>query len=218
MKQKVNKFLKKPVVQLWIRQMLWAVLLLFIVIFGILKFLKVWTNHGEYVIVPDLTKMTLSEVKETLEKANLRYEVLDSTTYNPKFPKYSVISQAPEATERVKVDRKIYLTINPSGYRKVTVPKIIQTTRRSAEAMLKSVGLELGKVTYVNDIGKNMVLEIKYKNEKINPGDMLPKTSKVDLVCGNGISISNQISTSEEEQTENIHEDEIINFNDEPKL
>ena len=31
-----------------------------------------------------------------------------------------------------------------------------------------------------------MVLEIRHKGEKIIPGTVLPKTSKIDLVLGNG--------------------------------
>ncbi|GIM53000.1 hypothetical protein CAPN004_20300 [Capnocytophaga cynodegmi] len=164
-----------------------AVLALVILAFLVLKFLKVWTNHGEYVVVPDLTKKTLTEVEFILKENNLRYEVLDSTNYDPKFPAFSVISQSPEPTEHVKQNRKIYLTINPSGYRKVSVPKIIQITRRSAEATLKSVGLDVGTITYVDDIGKDMVLELSHKGKKIEPGEQLMKTSKIDLICGNGL-------------------------------
>ncbi|MDC1402770.1 serine/threonine protein kinase, partial [Flavobacteriaceae bacterium] len=36
------------------------------------------------------------------------------------------------------------------------------------------------------NIGKDMVLEIRYEGEKIAPGVILPKTSKIDLVLGNG--------------------------------
>ncbi|MDO5105414.1 PASTA domain-containing protein [Capnocytophaga sp.] len=167
-----------------------AVLVLVVLGFLVLKFLKVWTNHGEYVVVPDLTKKTLTEVKFILEENKLRYEVLDSTDYNPKFPAYSVIGQNPEPAEHVKENRKIYLTINPSGYRKVTIPKVIQVTRRSAEAILKSVGLMVGKITYVDDIGKDMVLEISYEGKRVQPGEQLIKMSKVDLTCGNGLTAS----------------------------
>lgn len=204
MKKTTNIF-EKPTVRMWLRQILWAVIILGVLMFVSLKLLKVWTNHGEYVVVPDLSKKTLSEVETILKEADLRYEVLDSTTYNPKYPKYSVISQNPEATDHVKENRKIYLTINPSGYRKVTIPKVIQITRRSAEAVLKSVGLEVGKITYVDNIGKDMVLELSHKGKKVNPGDMLVKTSKIDLVCGNGRN-ANAPSSESVEFTEEISE------------
>ena len=155
----------------------------------------------KYVVVPDLSKKTLTEVDFILEENKLRYEVLDSTDYDPKFPAFSVISQNPEPAEHVKKNRKIYLTINPSGYRKVTIPKVIQITRRSAEATLKSVGLEVGKITYVDNIGKDMVLELSHKGQKVTPGEQLIKTSRIDIVCGNGFDaniVKDSIATKEE--------------------
>lgn len=196
LKNKIEKSKLKPL----LTHLGLAILVLVVLGFLMLKFLKVWTNHGEHVVVPDLTKKTLTEVEFILEENNLRYEVLDSTDYDPKFPAFSVISQSPEAAEHVKENRKIYLTINPSGYRKVTVPKVIQTTRRSAEAILKSVGLVVGKITYVDDIGKDMVLELSHEGKKVEPGAQLIKMSKVDLVCGNGLDPSQASEISAENE------------------
>jgi beta-lactam-binding protein with PASTA domain len=97
-----------------------------------------------------------------------------------------VISHLPDAGSEVKENRKIYLTVNPSGYRKVTVPNLIQITKRNAESLLKSTGFQLGEYTYQDNIGKDMVLEIQFQGKKIEPGVLLPKTSKIDLVLGNG--------------------------------
>ena len=86
----------------------------------------------------------------------------------------------------VKQNRKIYVTVNPSGYKKVTVPDIIQVTRRNATSMLRAVGLEVGEVTYVDELGKDMVYRIRFQGKYISPGDKVPKTSRIELVCGNG--------------------------------
>jgi len=114
--------------------------------------------------------------------------VQDSANYNPNYPKYSVIDQQPEAGSLVKENRKIYLTLNPSGYRKVAVPSIIRRTLRQAKPTLEALGFKVGKITYVNDIGKDEVLAIKFKGKTIKEGTMLEKTSKIDLVLGNGKS------------------------------
>ncbi|MFI2743869.1 PASTA domain-containing protein [Zhouia sp. PK063] len=172
--------------KVFLKQLLIAVVVLGLLIFAFMQWLKVSTNHGEYVTVPDISKETINEVKTTLEKAHLNFVVLDSTNYNPDYPRYSVIEQHPEANQKVKEGRKIYLTLNPSGYRKVSVPNLIQVTRRNAASMLKAVGLELGEVEYVDNIGKDMVLSLKHDGQEIQPGDMFPKTTKIDLVCGNG--------------------------------
>lgn len=191
------KLFKNPTARFWAIQVGLAVAFIGILIFGLLKFLNVWTRHDEFIIVPDLSKKTLAEVQIILEKENLRYEVLDSASYNPKFPKFSVISQSPQANEKVKKNRKIYLTLNPSSYQKVSVPRVIQITRRSAEATIKAVGLKVGKITYVDNIGKDMVLKMSHKGKEIQPGDLLTKTSVIDLECGNGIDPSMPVPMNE---------------------
>ena len=154
--------------------------------FAVLQWLKSTTNHGEFVEVPDLSKMSVMDMRKVIEDADLRYEVLDSANYNPDYPRFSIIEQNPPAGNKVKQNRKIYVTVNPSGYKKVTVPKVIQVTQRNAASMLRAVGLDVQRVTYIDELGKDMVYYIKFKGKRINEGDKLPKTSKIELVCGNG--------------------------------
>lgn len=163
-----------------------ALLVTVLLVFGVLQWLKSTTNHGEFVEVPDFSKMSVMEMRQAVENANLRYEVLDSANYNPNYPRFSIIEQTPPAGNKVKENRKIYFTVNPSGYKKVTVPKIIQVTQRNAASMLRAVGLDVQRVTYIDQIGKDMVYYIKFKGKDIKPGDKLPKTSKIELICGNG--------------------------------
>ena len=150
------------------------------------QWLKSSTNHGELVEVPDLSSMSVMEMRETIEGASLRYEVLDSANYNPEDPRFSIIEQNPLAGDMVKENRKIYITVNPSGYKKVTIPNIVQVTQRNATSMLRAVGLDVQRVTYIDQLGKDMVYYIKYKGKSIQPGDKIPKTSKIELICGNG--------------------------------
>ena len=113
--------------------------------------------------------------------------MLDSALYNPKYPKFSVVDQLPKSNTEVKRNRKIYLTLNPSNYGKVSIPNIIQITQRSASSALLASNLEIGEILYENNIGKDMVLQILFNGNEINPGEMVPKKSKIDLVLGNGI-------------------------------
>lgn len=177
----------KKIFQKLLGQLLLAVVAFALLVWATLHLLDYYTDHGKYIVVPDLTKKTLTEVQLLFEKEHLRYEVLDSTEYDPKYPPLAVISQSPEPNERVKENRKIYLNINPTGYHKVTVPKVIQVTRRNAEATLQSVGLTIGNITYVDDIGKDMVLELQHNGKPVLPGEKLVKTSCIDLICGNGL-------------------------------
>lgn len=163
-----------------------SLLVLVLLVFMVLRWLGSTTNHGEFVEVPDFSKLSVMEMRKSVEDAGLRYEVLDSANYNPDYPRFSIIEQNPSAGTKVKTNRKIYFTVNPSGYKKVTIPKIIQVTKRNASSMLKAVGLDVQRVTYIDQLGKDMVYYIKFKGKDVKPGDKLPKTSKIELVCGNG--------------------------------
>ena len=169
---------------------LWQIGLAFVVavllIFLVLKSLSSSTKHGEFTVVPDLSKKTFNQAQKILENAGLRIELVDSTNFNPDYPRFSIIEQNPEAGEKVKENRKIYLKINRSGYEKVTVPDVIQVTLRNATSIIKAVGLDIKEVEYVDNIGKDMVLGMKYDGKELKPGSKLPKTSEIVLVCGNG--------------------------------
>ena len=177
-----------------------AILVLIVICFLTLRWLKSSTNHGEFVEVPDFSRMSVMEMREAAENTGLRYEVLDSTNYNPDFPRFSILEQDPPAGTKVKENRKVYFTVNPSGYKKVTIPRIIQVTRRNATSMLRAVGLDVERVTYIDELGKDMVYYIKYKGKEMNPGDKLPKTSKVELICGNGTIPGSAIIKAESQE------------------
>ena len=163
-----------------------ALVALILLSFGLLRWLKNTTNHGEFVQVPDFSKMSVTEMRKAVEESGLRYQVLDSSNYNPEYPRFSILEQDPPAGNKVKANRKIYFTVNPSGYKKVTVPDIIQVTQRNATSMLRAVGLDVQRVTYIDELGKDMVYQMKHKGKYLKPGDKIPKTSKIELICGNG--------------------------------
>ncbi|MEM6687661.1 MAG: PASTA domain-containing protein [Bacteroidota bacterium] len=183
----IKAFLDRfPIVKVFFKQIGLAVLIVIALVFLTTKWLDFSTNHGEFKTVPDLAKLSFEDAKVKLEENDLNYILQDTVNYNPDFPAYSIIEQYPYAGDKVKEGRKIYLKINPSKYREVSIPYVIQITRRTAESTLKAVGFEVEKVTYKDNIGKDMVLEIKYKGKKVAPNDRLPKMSKLELILGNG--------------------------------
>tara|TARA_B100001109_G_scaffold254594_1_gene254808 strand:- start:495 stop:1046 length:552 start_codon:yes stop_codon:yes gene_type:complete len=148
--------------------------------------LTIYTKHNNYQIVPNFEGIQISQLPLLIENENLRYEIIDSSRFDPERAPLSVITHLPSKGSEVKENRKIYFTLNPSGYRKVTVPNLIQITKRNAESMIKSSGFEIGDYSYKNNIGKDMVLEIMFNGKIIKPGELLPRKSKIDLVLGNG--------------------------------
>lgn len=170
----------------FLKQLVLAIVAIVVLSFLMLKWLKATTNHGEFETVPNLTGKSVSVAEIELSEHNLVMQIQDSANYNPDYPKFSVIEQEPPAGTKVKEDRKIYITLNPSGYRKVVVPDLKERTFRQAKPNLEALGFRVGKITYVDNLGKDIVLELSYKGKTIKEGDKLAKTSKIDVVLGNG--------------------------------
>lgn len=190
----------------FLKQLLLAVLALIVLSFLIMWWLKSTTNHGQKIEVPSLSKLSLDVVEDKLGELDLRYEILDSANYNPDYPKYSVIEQIPKAGKYVKEDRKIYLYLNPSGYRKIQVPDVIGRTRRQAEPTLLAMGFEIGKVSYRPDIS-DQVKEMRYKGEKLEPGTKIQKTAVIDLIVGDeSLNRVQQENDNDEEEQPNENE------------
>ena len=179
----IVKFLTSKV---FFKQLALAIVAIVVLSFLILKWLNVTTNHGEFVTVPDLKGKSLETVEIELNDNDLRMEIQDSANYNPNYPKYSVIEQNPVAGAQVKENRKIYLILNPSGYRKVEVPNILKRTFRQAKPQLEALEFKIGNITYIDNIGKDVVLGLKHKGKTLKPGTLLPLTSTIDVVLGNG--------------------------------
>lgn len=186
-------------------QLVLAAIALIVLAFFTLQWLQFSTNQDERIEVPDLGKLSLDVVEDRLDDLDLRYEILDSANFNPDYPRYSVIDQVPLPGKFVKENRKIYLTLNPSGYRKVIIPQnLIRKTKRQVEPTLRSLGFKIGDVTYKPDIAKDAVLELRHKGKLVEPGDELMKTSTIDLVLGDG---SGRYRSEEEEASDSLEMD-----------
>ena len=163
-----------------------AVAGIFLLVFILKWWLGFTTNHKQKIQVPDLNKMSLTEVETTLKELNLDFIVIDSASYNPNYPKRSVIEQTPEPGDFVKEKRKIYLTLNPSKYRDISIPNLNGRSKRHAITQLKSIGFKIGEFYYVPDIGKDVVRGLKSDGKKLRPGAKLAKNAIIDLILGDG--------------------------------
>jgi beta-lactam-binding protein with PASTA domain len=172
--------------KIFFKQVLLGVVATVVLCFILLKWLNISTNHGDFETVPNLKGKSMDVAKIELEQNNLELKIQDSANFNPKYPRYSVIDQDPKAGDKVKENRKIYITLNPSGYRKMEVPELKERTFRQAKPTLEAIGFEVGKITYVDNIGRDIVLKMMHEGKEIKAGDLLPKTSKIDLTLGNG--------------------------------
>ena len=167
-------------------QALAALAILAVLGYFFVHWLTFTTDHGHEITVPNLAKLTEEQVEEKLDELDLDYVLLDSVDYNSDYPKFSVVEQDPLPGAKVKEGRKVYIKINASGFSSVRIPDLIQKTYREAVPTLKALGLEEGMITYIPNLGKDMVLEMRCKGRNLKVGDHVLKASKIDLVLGDG--------------------------------
>lgn len=160
-----------------------GVIVLFFLIF---LMIRIYTDHGDALSVPDFKGMTLKSVEKLVKEKKLNFEVFDSV-YSSDFYPGTVVEQHPAAGFRVKKYHTVYLTMNAVGKEKTIVPELVGHTLRQARAMMLTYGLKVGRLSYVYDIAKNVVLEQHYGGHTINKGDTIVKGSFIDLTLGKGL-------------------------------
>lgn len=173
---------KKP---FWFNLLL-AIGLTLLAVFLFFQSLEFWTNHGEYLKVPDVKGKPYQEAVASLEKQGFEVLVQDSVYYDTLAPMV-IIKQFPDPDATVKVNRTIYLTINRAIAPEIDMPNLVGMSFRNAELELKSRGLKLGDTTYVPDIAKNAVKEQLLGSEPLKPGSKIAMGTRVSLVLGAGI-------------------------------
>lgn len=167
----------------WIvKHIVLAVVIAFLLIFAAMQFLDWGTDHGEYLEVPEFVGMSFEEAQSVAAQSGVRLEIVDSV-YS-KRGRGLVREQNPSPGSKVKENRRILITMNAHGVQKVAVPNLVGYSTRQAIADLRSRGLRLGRIKYVNDIATNNVLKQQYRGRDIAPGRMIEAESSIDLVVG----------------------------------
>lgn len=154
-------------------------------------YLPAATHHGETLPVPNVIGKMEKEAAAVLSGNKLRYEVIDST-YDADFPALAVVSQHPRQGERVKTNRKIYLTTNYKTPPSIKLPSnMIENSLTNAKEQLSIMGLKIGEVTTASYKFKDVVVGIYIKGKQLSKADLnkgyLVKTGEVvDIVVGDG--------------------------------
>ncbi len=147
--------------------------------------LKPYTHHGIAITVPDFRGKTVDEILKTLEETNLKYKIRDTVFFDDK-RKGCILEQDPLPESHVKEGRVIYLTLNGMNPPNVKFPdNIIEGSLRNAKNQLANRGLN-SNVIAVNGQHIDFVVEVKYQDKVILPGELIPKGSTVDLYVEKG--------------------------------
>lgn len=176
-----------------IRRSFWFNLLMVVLLCGALYMLFFaslrWiTRHGEEIQIPNVTGKNMTEAITDLQKMD--FDVYVDSIYDPKQKPFVVLNQIPEVGATVKRGRILFITVNRAVPPSIPMPNLIGLSYRSAEIMLKNNKLLLGDTSYKPDIAIGAILQQVYKGNEIRPGQMIPQGSKIDLVIGDGLGVT----------------------------
>ena len=173
---------KRP---LWINIIAGFIVMVFF-LFLLYLLLGPLTKHGKTIIVPNVVGKSFEDAKKILHDQGFEIEIQDSI-YIDTTVKGAVLKQIPEGDAVVKINRKVYLTVNRYVSPVVEMPNLIGFSFRNAEMQLKNMGLRIGDTIFKPDFAKNSILEQHYQGSPITPGTKIQQGSEIDLVLGDGL-------------------------------
>lgn len=161
------------------------VVVVWALLFGVLKGLDVYTRHGEAMVVPDVKSMRVAEAEALLAKQKLSGVVADSS-YVKDLPAGVILDYTPAAGQKVKEGRVIYLTVNTLSVPLRNVPEVSDnSSMREAQARLAAAGFKLAENEYIPG-EKDWVYAVKYKGIPLAAGEKVPTGATLTLVVGDG--------------------------------
>lgn len=163
-----------------------ALLVGVLILTGLIIWLKRYTQHGIEVEVEDVRGMVVAEAEPILGGSGLRLTVIDST-YTDKVPFGTIVEQDPKPNSYAKHGRAVYVTINATTKRHITMPDLQDISYRQAQTTLRGLGLRVDSVfDYEPSTFRDLVLDVKTDTGSIHPGDKIAVGTKVRLVVGYG--------------------------------
>ncbi|MGB1507525.1 MAG: PASTA domain-containing protein [Crocinitomicaceae bacterium] len=185
-KSKFKIFFRNPWVKLILINLGLGILFYFIVIFSTIKYLDVYSNHGEEIAVPNLVGKKSSVAKMQLEEMGLSYEILDSI-YDPSLPNGIVKQQMIEPTSisKVKVKENRIIGLRLSKKTELTeMPDLVFKHVDFAQGILENRGFS-SRIQYKPTKEANgSVLDQKYNGKSITKGTRIPIGSEITLIVG----------------------------------
>ena len=157
------------------------------ILVGLIAYLRHYTEHGIEVDVLDVRGLVEAEAKPLLADQGLHLVVVDST-YSDRVPLGTIVDQDPKPMSHAKHGRAVYVTINATTKRQVTMPNMQDISYRQAEMTLRGMGLEVDTAyEYEPSEFLDLVLDVKKEDgTSIPAGEKLTVGTKVRLVVGFG--------------------------------
>ncbi|MCB0760258.1 MAG: PASTA domain-containing protein [Flavobacteriales bacterium] len=177
---KLLKFIASKV--FW-KNVLWAILFVIVALFLGWFGLKSYTGHNEFVVVPDVTGMSIVEASQQLDEMELSYLLIDSVWAVEAAPG-TILKQEPRPETEVKAGRSIYLTtyrFSPEAV-KLSIPEGMNY--KIAMIKLRNKGIAVDTVFTPNVLLHDCVIQVKKEGKKLDLDAMVKPGDRVTLVVG----------------------------------
>ena len=147
-------------------------------------FIRLYARQGKEYEMPDYVGKNIAEAIATNE-IDLDFVVQDSI-FREGAEGGVILTQDPKGGTMVKSGRKVYVSITAYNADDALLPELAGLSVRQAVSELYSLGLSVGRLTFVEDPYKNSVLDQTCKGKTLYAGQQIPRGSVVDLVVGSG--------------------------------
>lgn len=155
----------------------------------VLQLLKVYTRHGEFILLPDFVGKPVEELIQFADEKGLEVLVIDST-YDEKQARGSVKIMDPLPNTGVKSGRKIYVTIVSATPERVVMPDLHELSLRQAVESIEGSGLRVDHVVFVEGPFKNAVAGQRIGSRPARPGELVPRNTRVVIEVEKGMEES----------------------------
>lgn len=152
-----------------------------------LAWLDSWTDHGHYVIIPEVKGQSFDRATAQLRSEGFE-SVLSDSVYDDKTRPGTVIEQNPKSGTKVKEGREVYLTITAFSPKTVSIPSLTDVSLRQARSILEGLGFTRILVREVPSEYRDLVVGVKRDGAPVAVGTRLPVTSVITLEVGQGSS------------------------------
>ena len=156
-----------------------------LVIFFTFRWMNHFTQHGQAIIVPDVTELQEEDAIAVLAQNDL-VGVSYDRTFVKGVPAGQVVAQRPAGDAKVKRGRTVYLTLSSGNQPMVAVPDVADNSSlRQAASQLRAAGFHLAP----NDTIKgeaDWVYKVLYEGKEVTPNQKVPEGATLTLVIGSG--------------------------------
>lgn len=145
--------------------------------------LNSYTDHGEYVTVPDVSGVLVADAQRTLEEFNLEGALVDSVWAQGAIPG-SIFQQSPAAGVQVKNGRPVYLTAYRQRPSFIKVGVEVGERKNVAAIRLQNKGVDFRVKYEPHALLYDCVIRVEHKGKEVGPKHEIRRDEKLTLIVG----------------------------------